>query len=176
MQIIFFFLFSFLFPPRQKVDLLVYHAKVYTVDAAFSTAEAIAVKDGKIIAVGTTKDILAQYDAPQKIDATGKYIYPGFIDAHAHFFNYGLGLQTANLVGTHSWEDVLNKLKAFAQTHKEGWLLGRGWDQNQWPSKTFPDKEKLDALFPDRPVLLRRIDGHAAIVNQKAFDMANIKP
>jgi predicted amidohydrolase YtcJ len=102
-------------------------------------------------------------------------MYPGFIDAHAHFFRYGLGLQTANLVDTKSWEDILDRLQIFAKEHQEGWLIGRGWDQNDWDVKEFPSKEKLDQLFPDRPVLLTRIDGHAAIANQKALDEAGVK-
>ncbi len=160
---------------KKAVDLLVYHARIYTVDAAFSTAEAMAVKDGKIEAVGSLKNITAQYETKKKLNAGGKYIFPGLIDAHAHFFGYAQGLQTANLVGTNSWDEIVNKLSAFAQTHHDGWLLGRGWDQNDWTIKEFPSKEKLDALFPDRPVLLQRVDGHAAIANQKALDIAGVK-
>ena len=158
-----------------QVDLIVYNATVYTVDSAFATAEALAVKDGKIVATGTTAGILKEYDAKEKTDAQGKFIYPGLIDAHAHFFSYGLGLQTANLVGTQSWEDILGKLKTFAVENKEGWLIGRGWDQNDWTIKEFPSNEKLNELFPDRPVMLTRIDGHGAIANQKAMDIAGVK-
>jgi hypothetical protein len=161
---------------KQKVDLLVYNAKVYTVDSQFTTVSALAVNNGKIVETGSTQPLLSKYTPSQKLDAQGHFIYPGFIDAHAHFYGYGLGLQTANLVGTTSWDDILAKVKAFAQTHKEGWLIGRGWDQNDWAVKEFPTKEKLDQLFPERPVLLRRVDGHAAIVNQKALDIAGIKP
>lgn len=168
-------LFFFSCRTTSQVDLLVYNAKVYTVDSAFSMAEAIAVKDGKIVAVGTNNDITKNYYSDNKIDASGKFIYPGFIDAHAHFFRYGLGLQTANLVDTKSWDDILTIIQQFAQQKKEGWLLGRGWDQNKWPVKEFPTKERLDSLFPDRPVFLTRVDGHAAIANQKAFDLAGIK-
>src|SRR6476661_7593962 len=115
-----------LFGNVQRVDLIVYHAKIHTVDRAFTTAEAMAVKDGRIVAVGTTKEIRSAYVATETYDAGGNYIYPGFIDAHAHFVNYALGLQTANLVGTTSWHDVLKKLRDFAQTHTEGWLTGHG--------------------------------------------------
>ncbi len=172
----FFILSVFLFSCKQKVDLLVYNAKVYTVDSTFSTAEALAVKDGKITAVGTSKDILEQYDATEKWDAKGQFIYPGFIDAHAHFYGYGLGLQTADLTGTNSWEEILDRLQQFAQHNSEGWLIGSGWDQNDWAVKEYPTKEKLDQLFPDRPVLLTRVDGHAAIANQKALDAAGVQP
>jgi len=170
------FLFSvILFQKPQPVDLIVYHAKIYTVDKSFSTAEAMAVKAGKIVAVGTTNEIQRAYVASETYDAGGKYIYPGFIDAHAHFVNYALGLQTANLVGTKSWYEVLKKLQAFAQTNSEGWLVGRGWDQNDWPVQEFPTRQALDSLFPGRPVFLQRIDGHAAIANSKALELAGVK-
>jgi predicted amidohydrolase YtcJ len=164
------------FAQKKKVDLLIYNATIYTVDKNFSIQSAIAIDKGKIVETGATNQLLNKYNAREKKDAGGKFIYPGFIDAHAHFFNYGLGLQTANLVGTSSWEEILNKIQAFAQEHTEGWLIGRGWDQNDWSIKEFPTKEKLDILFPDRPVILSRVDGHAAIANQKGLDLAGIIP
>ena len=160
---------------KTKVDLLVYNAIIYTVDSKFSTAEAMAVKDGKIIEVGKTTDLQNKYDANEKLDVQEKFIYPGFIDAHAHFFLYGSSLQNADLVGTESWEAILDVLKKFASTHPDGWLLGRGWDQNDWTVKDFPSNDKLNELFPDRPVLLTRVDGHAAIANKKALEIANVK-
>lgn len=163
------------FGQTQPVDLLVYNAKIYTVDSLFTVAEAMAVKGGKIVATGTAKNLRATYRATERFDAKGRYIYPGFIDAHAHFVGYGLGLQTADLVGTASWHAVLKKLQAFAQTHREGWLIGRGWDQNDWPVKEFPTNAGLDSLFPQRPVLLERVDGHAAIANTKALTLAGVK-
>jgi predicted amidohydrolase YtcJ len=170
------FAFHSSFAQKKKVDLLIYNATIYTVDKNFSVQSAIAIDKGKIIETGSTQQLLKKYNAGEKKDAGRKFIYPGFIDAHAHFFSYGLGLQTANLVGTSSWEEILNKLQAFAQDHKEGWLIGRGWDQNDWSNKEFPTREKLDILFPGRPVILSRVDGHAAIANKKALDMAGIKP
>lgn len=160
---------------KEKADLLVYHATIYTVDSSFTTAEAMVIKDGKILATGKQDELEKKYEATEKLDAGGKYIYPGFIDAHAHFVGYGLSLQTVNLVGTGSWEEVVARTKEFAQQNPEGWITGRGWDQNDWTVKEFPDKEALDTLFPERPVLLKRIDGHAAIANQKALDIAGIK-
>jgi predicted amidohydrolase YtcJ len=158
------------------VDLIVYNAKIYTVDSAFSIAEAMAIKDGKIEAIGTSQDITSRYFANEKINANNQTIYPGFIDAHAHFYAYGLGLQTADLVGTKSWDEILTKLQLYAEKNPAGWIIGRGWDQNDWEVKTFPSKQKLDTLFPDRPVILTRVDGHAAIVNQTALNLAGIKP
>jgi len=160
---------------KKKADLLVYNATIYTVDSTFSTAEAMVIEGGKILATGKTADLEKEYDAKEKVDAQGKFIYPGLIDAHAHFTGYGLSLQTVNLMGTNSWDEVIEKVNTFAAANPEGWITGRGWDQNDWAIKDFPTNLKLNELFPDRPVLLRRVDGHAAIANQKALDLAEIK-
>jgi predicted amidohydrolase YtcJ len=167
---------GFSFQPKPGADLIIYHAKIYTVDAAFHVAEAVAIKDGKILETGTSKFILEKYEASEKLDANGKFVYPGFIDAHAHFYGYGMSLQTVNLVNTKSWEEVLDRTSAFAAENKNGWLLGRGWDQNDWTDKKFPDNKLLNERFPDRPVMLRRIDGHAAMANQRALELAGIVP
>lgn len=159
---------------NKKADLVIYNAKIYTINDAFQVVEAMAIKDGKIVALGSSQDIKVTYPAEEEIDAQGKPIYPGFIDSHAHFFNYAESLNNANLTEAKSWDEVLSRLVDFAKTQPEGWLTGRGWDQNDWPDKKFPTKEKLDQLFPDRPVLLTRIDGHAAIANQKALDEAGV--
>jgi predicted amidohydrolase YtcJ len=160
---------------KEKADLLVYNATIYTVDSSFSTTEAMVVKDGKILAVGKTADLEKEYESKEKLDAQGKFIYPGFIDAHAHFVGYGLSLQKVNLVGTNSWDEVVERVKTFAAENKEGWITGRGWDQNDWAVKEFPTNEKLNELFPDRPILITRVDGHAAVANQQALDLAGIK-
>jgi len=160
---------------KEQADLIVYNARVYTVNSTFDTVQALAVKDGKILAVGTSDEIKKQFKGTEEIDAEGKTVYPGFIDAHAHFYGYGQSLQTADLRETKSWAEVLQRLADFAKTHPNGWLIGNGWDQNDWEDKAFPTNEKLTALFPGRPVFLTRIDGHAAIANQKAFDDAGIK-
>lgn len=162
---------------RQKADMIIHHAKIYTVNEKFSTAEAMVVRDGKIIATGTNEDILKEFESDVMEDAKGKAIFPGFIDAHAHFVGYGFSLQRVNLVGTGSWEEVLSRCSEFAKGLPAGqWLTGRGWDQNDWAVEEFPTNEKLNELFPDRPVLITRIDGHAAIANQKALDIAGVKP
>lgn len=168
-------LFLFSCTSKEKADLLVFNATIYTVDSAFSTAEAMIVNNGKIMATGKKEELEKNYDATEKLDAEGKFIYPGFIDAHAHFMGYAESLTRANLVGTNSWDEVLERLKAFAAENKEGWLTGRGWDQNDWAVKEFPTNDKLNELFPDRPVLITRIDGHAAIANNKALEAAGVK-
>ncbi|GAB3920400.1 amidohydrolase [Mucilaginibacter myungsuensis] len=159
-----------------NADLLVKNGLVYTVNDKFTTADAFVVNAGKIVAVGKADSLEDIYHAKTVIDAQGKPVYPGFIDAHAHFYNYGLNLQTANLVGTQSWEAVLDTVNSFATRNADGWIVGRGWDQNDWKVKNFPEKTLLDSLFPLRPVILTRIDGHAAIVNQAALNIAGVKP
>ena len=159
-----------------NADLLVKNAIVYTVDSSFSIEQAFVVKDGKILAVGDSSSLMEKYNARQVIDAGGHAVYPGFIDAHSHFFKYSTGLQEANLLGMHSWQEIVDTLTSFARNNTDGWLVGRGWDQNLWTDKKFPTKAKLDSLFPVRPVFLARIDGHAAIANQAALNLAGIKP
>ncbi|GAB3734606.1 amidohydrolase [Hymenobacter agri] len=160
---------------REAVDVLVTNATVYTVDSTFSKAEAFAVKDGKFVAVGPAAELKAKYQAAQEVDAGGKFIYPGFYDAHCHFYRYALALPSADLVGTNSWKEVIQQLQENRKKYPQAaWLTGRGWDQNDWPSKQFPTKDTLDLLFPDVPVLITRVDGHAALVNQKALDVAGI--
>jgi predicted amidohydrolase YtcJ len=160
---------------REAVDLLVTNATVYTVDSTFSKAEAFAVKDGKFVAVGPAAELKAKFQAAQEVDAGGKFIYPGFYDAHCHFYHYAMGLAEADLVGTKSWAQVIQKLQENRRKYpKARWLFGRGWDQNDWPTKQFPTKDTLDRLFPDVPVFITRVDGHASIANQKVLDMAGI--
>ena len=161
----------------KKVDTIVVNGVIYTVDSSFSTAQAMAIKDGLIVATGTDAEILASYTATEKIDAKGQAVYPGFIDAHAHFVGYGKSLFQVDLFGTTSWEEAVERVKVFAAAHPElAWIEGRGWDQNKWPSKKYPTNALLNSLFPNTPVVLQRIDGHAAIANQKAFDVAGVKP
>jgi len=159
---------------RPQTDLLVFNAKIYTIDSAFSVQEAMAIDKGKVVATGTAISLRAQFNFCDSLDAEKKYIYPGFNDAHAHFVGYAETLRTASLVGTKSWEEILTTLKEFATTHPNGWVVGHGWDQNDWDNKDFPDNAALDALFPNRPVLLTRIDGHAAMANSEALRKAGI--
>jgi predicted amidohydrolase YtcJ len=162
---------------RQTADLIIHHSKVYTVDSVFSTAQAFAVRDGKILAVGTDDSIQANYNAPEVIDAGGKVVYPGLIDAHTHFVRYGQSLFKALLYGSASFEEVVQRVKMFADAHPgQAWILGRGWDQNKFPGKAFPDNTLLNQLFPSTPVVLGRVDGHALIANARALELAGIRP
>ncbi len=168
-------LFSTCNQMKEKVDLVVYNTKIYTVDNKFSIAESFAVKDGKFYDVGTNEDILGKYTSDITFNAVGLTVYPGFIDGHCHFYYYGMGiLLNADLTGTSSFNEILKILKEHQKNKQGEWLIGRGWDQNDWEIMKFPDKEKLDKLFPDTPVFLTRIDGHAALVNSKALEKAGI--
>lgn len=160
---------------KQQADVLVINANIYTVNPDFEKATSFAVKDGKFIEIGTPSDLIKKYEATQTIDAQGKTILPGLIDAHCHFYGLGQNLQVVDLVGTTSYDEVLERVSAFAKANPTTtFLRGRGWDQNDWEVKEFPTKEKLDILFPEVPVALERVDGHAYLVNQKALDLAGI--
>ena len=158
--------------PKEEVDLLVYNAKIYTVDENFSKAITFAVKNGVFTAV--SENSLEGYNAKEALDAKGKTIVPGLIDAHCHFYGLGLTQQIVNLRGTTSYNDILEKVAEFVKEKPSNFIQGRGWDQNDWEVKEFPTKDKLDKLFPDTPVALERVDGHAYLVNQKALNLAGI--
>ncbi len=159
---------------KEEADLIVTNANIYTVDADFSKASSVAIKDGKFVGVGNTEEILKKYKAQEQIDAQGKTIVPGLIDAHCHFYGLGQNQQVVDLVGTRSFDEVVERVVAFQQERPSSFILGRGWDQNDWEVKEFPTKDKLDELFPDTPVALERIDGHAYLVNQPALNLAGI--
>lgn len=161
-------------PNKITVDLIVQDAHIYTVNDTFAKASAFAVKDGKFVAVGTSDEINKKYTSLKTITAGGKTIIPGLIDAHCHFYGLGLNQQIVDLVGTKSYQEVLDRVQEFQSKNPVDFIRGRGWDQNDWEVKEFPTKIGLDALFPNTPVALERVDGHAYLVNQKALDMAGI--
>ena len=154
---------------------MIHNAVIYTVDSTFSVQEAMVVRDGKILATGTDEEIFKLYSATDTLDVQKKTIFPGFIDAHCHFVAYGLGLNRVDLTGTKSFEEVLSRVKDFVLTNPDtSWIIGRGWDQNDWAEKKYPNNTKLDSLFPNRPILLTRVDGHAALVNSAGLKRAGI--
>jgi len=159
---------------QEKADLLVINGNVYTVSDSLNKTEAFAVRDGKIIEVGKTDHIQSKYASLKTVNANGKAVFPGLIDAHCHFYRLGLQQQKVNVVDTKSYDEVLEKLVAFQKEKNVSYITGRGWDQNDWEVKEFPTKEKLDALFPNTPVAITRVDGHALLVNQAAIDLAGI--
>lgn len=168
---------SFQRKEKIPVDLLIDHARIYTVDKQFSMAEAMVIKDGKIVATGTSKALNDAYAPAEIVDAKNQFVYPGFIDAHAHFFGYADGLRAVNLVGTKSWQECLSRIEDFLNSHPAGkgkWIVGRGWDQNDWSIKEFPNNEELNRRYPQNPVILERVDGHAIIANAQALSLASI--
>ena len=160
---------------KTPVDLIVHNANIYTVDNDFSKAQAFAVKNGKFVAVGDEETIMNQYVATDVIDAQGDAVYPGFMDGHCHFTGYGENLiRWADLKGCLSFDEVIERLKEHDSLYPSEWLLGRGWDQNLWEVAEFPDNEKLAEVFPDKKVLLTRVDGHAVLVSKEVLELAGI--
>ena len=154
-------------------DLIIHNASIYTVNNSFDTATAVVVKDGKFIAVGG-QDLLNQYNARSVVDLNGFPVYPGFIDAHCHFYNFGLLQEQLDLSGTKSFEEVVDKVAQYIETHPGTPVLGQGWDQNTWEVKEYPTKDILDQRFPNQLIALKRVDGHALLVNQATLDLAGI--
>jgi len=152
---------------------IVHNATIYTADKTTPTIKAFAYQGGKFIAIGTLTELQSQYPGAQSIDMNGNTIIPGLIDAHGHLLGLGQSLVNVDLRGTKSKADIVATLKSRAQTMLDGqWLLGRGWDQNDWDVIELPTAADLDAAFPDRPVWLERIDGHAGWANSKAMTVA----
>ena len=158
----------------ESADLIIHNAKIYTCDQNFTIHEAMAVRDGKIIQVGPEREILNGYDCDHIIDAELKPIYPGFYDAHCHFWGYANTFNTVDLSGSKSFNEVISRVIEFDKNSNSEWITGRGWDQNLWEDNSFPNNDSLSKLFPNKPILIRRIDGHGALANQKALDLAQI--
>ena len=156
-----------------QVDLIVYNASVYTVDDNNPEATSFAIKDGKFIYVGDDS-VTSKYSSSNIINAEGLPVYPGFIDSHAHFYNLGFLNDQVNLKETKSFDEVLKRVIEFNNLNEKDFIIGRGWDQNDWDDKSFPSNKLLNEKFPDKAVVLRRIDGHAYLVNDFALNLAGI--
>ncbi|HRY32225.1 MAG TPA: amidohydrolase [Bacteroidales bacterium] len=155
---------------KKQADLILLNGNIHTVDAQLSLASAMAVRDGMILATGTDQHILQHFSAEQVLDLQGDFVYPGFYDAHCHFFGYATTIKTmADLREAGSPAEMLQLLKSHDSLSSPAWLCGRGWDQNKWKEKQFPSKDMVDAAFPDKPVVLIRIDGHAVLANTAAI-------
>ena len=157
----------------ERVDLLVHNAKIYTVNESFDNASAFVVKDGKFVAVGG-EELVEKYRPANIVDAQGLAIFPGFIDSHCHLLSLGLNQFKVDLTDVNSIEQLIERVKKHKSEYNQKIIIGRGWDQNQWEDKSFPDNQKLNIAFPDVAVVLERIDGHAFLVNQRALEMAGI--
>jgi predicted amidohydrolase YtcJ len=159
-----------------RADLVLINAHIYTVDARQPWAEALAIRDGNILAVGTSKDI-ARYRGPstQVINARDKLVLPGFTDCHTHFLDGSFSLQQINVEDAKNLVEIQQRVKGYATAHaNDAWVLGRGWSYPLFPPSGLPDKKYLDAIIPDRPVYLEGFDGHTWWANSKALEAAHI--
>ncbi len=159
---------------KETADIIFINGNIQTVDEQLTTVEAMAVGGGVILAIGTNNSIQGKFKSSQVIDLKGKYVYPGFIDPHSHFIGYSMNLMHANLWQSSSMEEIVERLKAHHTRYEGYWLQGRGWDQNLFDVKEMPDNTLLNQAFPDAPVYIVRVDGHAAIANNKALQLAGI--
>ena len=173
-----FFALLFLISCQQKnktsVDAILTNATIYTVNKFFDAASAMAISNGKIVAIGSNDEISDKFESKNTIDASGKFVYPGLIDAHCHFYSFGLSLQEVDLRGTKSMDEIIARIQAFQKIKNVDFIVGNGWDQNDWEIKKFPTKSDLDKYFPNIPLVLNRVDGHAMIVNSKVLALAKI--
>lgn len=153
----------------KSVDLVIHNAKIHTMDEENSVVQAIAIRDGKVVEVGPDRQIMNKYSADEYIDAEGKDIFPGFADAHGHMMSLARQKLSVNLVGTVSMDELLVRVEKYAQRKERPVIVGGGWDQSLWNSAELPTNEQLNEKFPDKPVVLYRIDGHAVLVNNAAL-------
>lgn len=170
---------------QNQTDTIIYKAeKIYTADTGFSVATTMVVSNGVILYIGSDKTADSLYPKARFINYGSNIIYPGFIDAHCHFLAYTKGLSQADLVGTKSEQEVIKRLKNYVKKNKarfrttdanpKPWIVGRGWDQNDWENKEFPNMDALNKAFPNLPVCLSRIDGHAVWINQAAIKLLKL--
>ncbi len=157
-------------------DLIITNGRIYTVDPNRPFVEAMAVRDGRIVFVGPAR-LAETYkgNTTRILDLDGKTVIPGMIDAHAHLGGLGNALRNVDLVGTTSYDEVIARVVARARDVPAGtWIVGRGWDQNDWADTRFPTHEALSKAVPNHPVYLTRVDGHAALVNAAAMRAASV--
>jgi len=168
--------FSFAQSSRRTADIVLLHAHIYTVNVRQPWAEALAVGDGKILAVGTDHQIAAYRGASTKVvDGKGRLVLPGFTDCHAHFLDGSFTLQQVNLDDAKTINEIVQRVKLYADAHpKDPWVLGRGWMYPVFGASGLPDKKYLDAILPGRPVYLESYDGHTWWANSKALEAAHI--
>lgn len=157
---------------KERVEYIIVSSGIYNGLDSTSEYQCIVVNADTIVEIGNS-DIANKYSCDSIIQTDG-YVFPGFIDAHCHFSGYALDGYKCDLVGTKSYKEVIERLIAYEQSNKLGWIYGRGWDQNDWEIKEYPNNSILDSLFPDKPVVLKRIDGHAILCNSKALEVAGI--
>lgn len=160
----------------KNADMIIFNAKIHTMDAGDKVVQAMAIKDGKILEVGPDRQIMNKYAAAEMVDGEGKDLYPGFTDAHGHILSLVKQRLHANLVGSSSFNEVLVRMEKYAAKNNSEFVVGKGWDQSLWGEKDLPSNEKLTKLFPNKAVAMYRIDGHAMLVNDFFLKKAGITP
>jgi predicted amidohydrolase YtcJ len=156
------------------VDLLLVNGNIYTVNDRQPHAEAVAVKDERIVFIGSSEDA-KKLRAARVVDLAGKTVVPGFTDSHCHIFGIGEREMRLNLEATNTREDFLAKVKErVPRTARGQWVVGRGWIETFWKPPKFPTRRELDKIAPHNPVYLTRADGHASVVNRAALKIAKI--
>ena len=160
----------------QPADLVVTKARIYTVDVNRPFVEALAVRDGRVMFVGSSRQaLLLRGPSTRTLDAGGHTVIPGMVDAHAHLFALGESLRSIDLRDARTFDQVVARVASrVPQTPKGRWILGRGWDQNKWGDTRFPTHDALSRVTPDNPVVLTRIDGHALLANAAALRAAGV--
>ncbi len=174
--LIFFTLLSSCGYKSKDVDLILHNGHIHPMKRGVELQEAMAVDSGRIVELGPERAIMNEYSADRTVDLVQKHVYPGFIDAHAHFLGYGLSQQRVDLRGANDWQKVLKRVERFSKEHTEkDHIRGRGWDLSDSLTTGTPDRAALDERFPQKPVLLQRIDGHAAVANGAALERAGLE-
>ena len=159
----------------RTVDMIVHNGKIYVMNSGNDVAGAMAIRGDRIIATGDDEDIMQSYETRSYIDLRGRSVIPGLIDAHAHMLGLGMSMTMIDLVGTRNAQEIADLVKQQSELTGAGeWIQGRGWDQNHWPERDFPDHTILDRATSGNPVYLTRVDSHAAWVNARALELAGI--
>ncbi|MCH8946739.1 MAG: amidohydrolase family protein [Acidobacteria bacterium] len=157
-------------------DVVLTNGNIYTVDVRLGRVEAIAITRGKIAAVGTAEEMQHWVGPETKvIDLEGKFVMPGFNDAHTHLANAGQGSLSVNVEGTRSVADFQERIRARLSEFEPGtWVVGRGWDHSLWEENRMPTRADLDAVSTSHPMFFTRVDGHSAVANSLALERAGI--
>jgi predicted amidohydrolase YtcJ len=158
----------------EQVDIVIHNAKIHTMNQEESIEEALAIKNGEIVAVGSEREILNRFHADQFINAEKKDVIPGFHDGHGHIMSYAKQKLICNLNGTTSYYDMLMRLEEFHEKNPSAFLMGRGWDQSLWEDQKMPDNKLLNERFPDIPVAVTRVDGHAMLINDVLLNLSGL--
>jgi predicted amidohydrolase YtcJ len=160
--------------PKEEVDLILHNGKIVSLDGESTVYQAMAIKDGKVVALGPEYEILNGYKATRVVDLARNYVYPGFIEAHGHLVGHASTIHDVDLSMCTSWEEVLDKVSKEGKVKSNGYIVGRGWNQTKWSNQSMPTNESLNVNFPNTPLVLIRIDGHAAVANNAALQRAGI--